>query len=153
LSSAKCPFIVFRMAPKLERRSVIQYSPFRGKTNQKILLKSQKGYLENGLRIRAGQKWTARYCGGQVTVEDETRPKMLHRTDLGDGILRFLEKLHLSSREIRNSRPLPETTALPVLHGRGDLMACRSDRRPINSNLLETCLMPLPASDPGNENS
>jgi transposase len=82
-------------------RSVIRHYYLRGKTNAQIVTKLDQGYHQDASRLRTIEKWAARFRPGQETVEDDERPERPPQNDLGDAVLRFLEKQpHSSSREI-----------------------------------------------------
>jgi hypothetical protein len=84
-----------------QQRSVIRYYCLRGKTNAQIVTKLEPGYHQDALRLRALEKWAASFRAGRETVEDDERPERSPQNDLGDAMLRFLEKQpHCSSREI-----------------------------------------------------
>jgi hypothetical protein len=66
-----------------------------------IVTRLEQGYHRDALRLRAVEKWAVRFRAGQKTVDDDERPGRPPQNDLGDAVLRFLEKqLHSSSREI-----------------------------------------------------
>jgi hypothetical protein len=94
---------------------VIRYYCLRGKTNTQIVTKLEQGYHQDALRLRAVEKWAAKFRAGRETVDDDERLRRLPQNDLGDAILRFLEKQsHSSSREISESLYSPRTTILRV---------------------------------------
>jgi histone-lysine N-methyltransferase SETMAR len=71
------------------------------------------------MRVRAVEKWAARFRAGRDTVEDGERPGRPRQNGHDDAVLRFLEKqLYSSSREISKAFFSPRTTILRVL---GDL--------------------------------
>jgi hypothetical protein len=87
-----------------EQRSVIRYYCLHRKTNPQIVIKLEQGYHQDALRLRAVEKWAARFRAGQKTVEDDERPERPSQNDLGDTVLRFLEKQpHSSFREINKT--------------------------------------------------
>jgi hypothetical protein len=98
-----------------QQRSVIRYYCLRGKTNAQIVTKLEQGYHQDALRLRAVEKWAAGFRAGRETVEDDRRPGRPPRNDLGDAVLRFLEKQpHSSSSEISRALYSSRTTILRV---------------------------------------
>jgi hypothetical protein len=68
------------------------------------------------LRLRAVEKWAAKFRAGWETVEDDEKPERPPQNDLGDIVLRFLEEQpYSSSREISKALYSPQTTILRVL--------------------------------------
>jgi hypothetical protein len=99
---------------------VIRYYFLRGKTNAQIVIKLEPGYHQDALHLRAVEKWAAIFRAGRETVEDDERPERPPQNDLGDAVLRFLEKQpHSSSREICKAVFSPRTTLLRVLDDLG----------------------------------
>jgi hypothetical protein len=99
---------------------VIRYYRLRRKTNAQIVTKLEQGYHQDALRLRAVEKWAARFREGPETVENDERPERLSHNDLGDAVLRFLEKQpSSSSREINKPLYSPQTTILRVLDDLG----------------------------------
>jgi hypothetical protein len=100
----KCTGIILRMTLLFQQRSVIRYDCLRGKTNAQMVTKLDPGYHQDAPRLRATEKWEARFRADRETVEDDEddeRPGRPSQNDLGEAVLRFLEKqLHSSSREI-----------------------------------------------------
>jgi hypothetical protein len=85
--------------------------------NAQIVTKLEQGYHQDGLRLRAVEKWAARFGAGRETVEDDERLGRPPQTDLGDAVLRFLEnRPHSSSREISKAICCQRTTILRVWH-------------------------------------
>jgi hypothetical protein len=104
------------MSLLMQQRSVIRYFVLCQKSNQQIAAKRAKGYGQDALCLRAVQKWAARFRAGQENVEDDERSRRRPQTDIGDAILRFLEKNpHSSSRDIRKALFTPKTTILRLL--------------------------------------
>jgi hypothetical protein len=103
-----------------QQRSVIRYYCLCGKTNAQIVTKLEQGYHQNTLRLRAVEKWAPRFRAGRDTVENDERSGRPPQNDLGEAILRILERQpHSSSREISKARYSPWTTILPVLDNLG----------------------------------
>jgi hypothetical protein len=103
-----------------QQRSTIRYYRLRGKTNAQIVTKLEQGYHQDALRLRAVEKWAARFQASRETVKDDERPERPAQNDLGDAVLRFLEKQpHSSSCEINNALYWPRTTILRVLDDLG----------------------------------
>jgi hypothetical protein len=99
-----------------QQRSAIRYYCLRGKTSAQIVTKLEQGYHQDALHLRAVEKWAARFRAGRETVEDDEKPERHPQTNLGDAVLRFLEKQpHSSSREISKALYWPRTTVLRVL--------------------------------------
>jgi hypothetical protein len=72
------------------------------------------------LRLRTVKKWAARFRASRETVEDDERPGRPPHNDLGDAVLKFLEKQpHSSCREISKALYSPWTTILRVLDNIG----------------------------------
>jgi hypothetical protein len=95
---------------------VIRYYCSRGKTNAQIVTKLEQVYQQDALRLRAIEKWAARFRADRRTVEDDEGPGRPPQNSLADALLRFLEKrLHSSYREINKALYLPRTTVLRVL--------------------------------------
>jgi hypothetical protein len=112
----KCTFITLIMSVLFQQRSVIRYYCLRGKTNIQIVTKLVQGYHQDALHLRAVQKWAARFGAGRETVEDNEKPGRSPQNDLGDAVLRFLEKQPNScSREISKVLCSPQTTILRIL--------------------------------------
>jgi hypothetical protein len=89
------------MTLRFQQQSVIRYYCLRGKTNAQIITKLEQGYRQDAVRLRAVEKWAARFRVGRETVENDERPERPRQNDLGDAVLKFLEKQpHSSSREI-----------------------------------------------------
>jgi hypothetical protein len=66
--------------------------------------------------LGAVEKWAVRFRARRKTIEDDETPGRPVQNDLGDAVLRFLEKQpHSSSREIRKALYSPRTTILRVL--------------------------------------
>jgi hypothetical protein len=98
-----------------QQRSVIPYYCLRGKTNAQIATKLEQDYHQHALHLRAVDKWAARFRAGRETVEDDERPGRHPQNDLGDAVLRFVEKQpHSSSREISKAIYCQRTTILRV---------------------------------------
>jgi hypothetical protein len=113
-------FIFLRMIVLFRQRSMIRYYCLRGKTNSHIVTKLEQGYHQDALRLRAVEKWAARFRAGRETVKDEERPGTPSQNDLGDAVLRFLEKQpHSSSRQISKAFFSPRMTILRVLDDLG----------------------------------
>jgi hypothetical protein len=99
-----------------QQRSVIRYYCLRGKTNPQIVTKLEQGYHQDAMRLQAVEKWAARFRAGRKTVEEEERPGRPPHNDLGDVVLRFLEKQSdSSSRDISKALNSPRTTILRAL--------------------------------------
>jgi hypothetical protein len=119
-SLVKCTFIILRITLLFQLRSVIRYYCHRGKTKAQIVSKLQQDYHQDALRLRAVEKWVARFRAGRETVEDDERPGRSPQNDLGDAAPRFLERpTHSSSREISKALYSPRTTILRVLDDLG----------------------------------
>jgi hypothetical protein len=83
-------------------------------------MKLEQGYHHDALRLRAVEKWAARFRAGRITVEDDERPGRHPQNNLGDAFVRFLEKQpHALSREISNAVYSSQTTILRVLDDLG----------------------------------
>jgi hypothetical protein len=116
----KYTFIISRMTLLFQQRSVIRYYCLHGKTNAQIVTKLEQGYHQDALHPRAVEKWAARFRPGRETVEDDERPGRPQQNDLGDAVLRFLEKQpHSSSREISKTLCSPRMTIPGVLDDPG----------------------------------
>jgi histone-lysine N-methyltransferase SETMAR len=103
-----------------QQRSVIQHYCLRGNTNAQIVAKLEQDYREDALRLRAVEKWAARFQAGRETAQDAESSGRPHQNDLDDAVLRFLEKQpHSSSREIGKALYSPWTTILLVLNNLG----------------------------------
>jgi hypothetical protein len=98
-----------------QQRFVFRSYSLRGNTNAQIVTKLAQGYCQDAVRLRAVEKWAARFQAGRETVKDDKGPVRPRQNDLGDAVLRFLEKQpHSSSREISNTPYSPWTTILRV---------------------------------------
>jgi hypothetical protein len=105
----------FKITLLFQQRSVIRYYCFRGKTNAEIVTKLEQCYYQDALRLRAVEKWAAKFQAGQETVYDDERPGRPPQNDLSDAVLRFLEKQpHSSSREISKAKYSPRATIFRV---------------------------------------
>jgi hypothetical protein len=119
-SLVKFTFIISRTTLLFRKRSVIQCYSLRAKKNAQIVTKLAQGEHQDALRLRVVEKWAARFRAGRETVENDKRPGRSPQNDLGDAVLRFLEKQpHSSSHEIRKALYSPRTTILRVLNDLG----------------------------------
>jgi hypothetical protein len=106
-------FTISRMTLQFQQRSVIRYYCLHGNTNAQIVTKLEQDYHQDALRLRDVEKWAARFRAGRETVEDDERPGMPPQNDLGDAVLKFIEKqLHSSFREISKALYSPWTTII-----------------------------------------
>jgi hypothetical protein len=72
------------------------------------------------VRLRTVEKWAAKFRASRETVDNDERPGRLPHNDLGDAVLRFLEKQpHSSSREISKAIHRRRTAILRVLDDLG----------------------------------
>jgi hypothetical protein len=72
------------------------------------------------LRLRAVQKWAAKFRAGWETVENDERPGRPTQNDLGYAVLSFLEKQpYSSSWKVSKALYSPKTTILRVLDDPG----------------------------------
>jgi hypothetical protein len=99
---------------------VIRYYCLRGRTNIPIVTKLKQDYHQDALHLWAVEKWAARFRAGLESLEDHERPGKRPENDLGDAVLKFLEKQpYSSSREISKVLYSPGTTILQVLDDLG----------------------------------
>jgi transposase len=116
VSLVECTSIILRMALLFQQRSVIRYYCLRGKTNTQIVTKLEQGYHQEAVHLRAVKKWKARFRAARETVKNDKRPGRPPQNNLGDAVLRFLEKQrHSSSHTITKALHSPRTTLLRVL--------------------------------------
>jgi hypothetical protein len=80
-----------------QQRTVIRYYFLHRKTNAQIVTKLEQGYHSDALPLRTVEKWAARFRAGRETVEDDESPGRSLQNDLGDSVLRFVEKQRYSS--------------------------------------------------------
>jgi hypothetical protein len=98
----------------------MQYYRLRARKNTQTVTKLEHGYHEDALRLRAVEKSAAKSRAGRETVEYDKRPGRHSQNDLGDAVLRFLEKQpHSSSSESSEALYSPRTTVLRVLDDLG----------------------------------
>jgi hypothetical protein len=103
-----------------QQRAVIRYHCLHSKTKAQIVTKLDKGCHEDALRLRAVEKWVARFRAGREIVEDDESLERPPQDHFGDAVLRYLEKQpHSSSREISKAIYSPRTTILRVLDDLG----------------------------------
>jgi hypothetical protein len=101
----------------LQQRSAIQHYCLHRKANAQIVTKLEQGHDQDALRLQAVEKWAVRFRAGRETIKDDERPGRPPQNDLGDAVLRVLEKQpHSSSCEISKAIYSPRTTILLVLN-------------------------------------
>jgi superfamily I DNA and/or RNA helicase len=105
---------------KVQQRSVIRYYFRHDYINKSIHTKLFHVSHEAVLCLRAIEKLAAKIRGGQETIEDDSKPRRPLKSDLGDAVLRYLDKQpHSSLHEISKTLCPPKITILQIFHDLG----------------------------------